>query len=106
VIVFDEDFVGMSLFPTESDAVLVVHADTVAASTAPLQAFEPIAGWNREVLQPRSDVEHLQLPSHDGSKHAWNVPGAPSVPFTEQVSGGLVGEALNHVAITYYTGNR
>jgi hypothetical protein len=105
VIVFDADFVGMSLFPTESEAVLLVHADAVATSPTPLQTFEPVARWNREVLESSRHVQHLQLALNDRPNVARHGAGEPAVPFAEEVCGRLVGEAVNHGAFTYYTGN-
>ena len=47
VIVFDADFVGMSLLPSERDAILVVDPKTVPSCLIALQRLESIAGRDR-----------------------------------------------------------
>jgi hypothetical protein len=96
VIVFDPDFVGMSLLPPKRHAIPVVHSKTVTAGLVPLQWFQPVARGNGEVFEPGSDVECFELPLDDPPDCAGNSPGGASVPFSEQVCGGLVAKRLDH----------
>jgi hypothetical protein len=65
VIVFDRNFVGMSVLPPEGDAILSVHPDAVAARLVALQQLEAIDGWNHEIITPGGGIEQFELPLDD-----------------------------------------
>ena len=62
VIVFDADFVGISVLPPKRDPILVVDSNAVPAGLVALQQFEPITGWDSEIVQPTRRVNQPQLP--------------------------------------------
>src|SRR5690242_2938035 len=73
VIVFDADFVGMLLLPTERDAILVVDPNAVPPGLVPLQRLQPIPGRNGQIVQPHGDIERFELPL----SHAPDLTGDP-----------------------------
>jgi hypothetical protein len=89
----------MSLLPPERDAVLIVNPHAVSSSLVALQPLKPITGRNREVVESGGDVDRLELPLGGSPDDAWNSPSRPSVPFSKEIRGGLVGKRLDH---TYY----
>ena len=74
VIIFDADFVGMALLPSERDAILIVDPNTVPSGVVPFQPLKPIAGRDGEILKPRRNVERLELPLRDSPDLAGNPP--------------------------------
>jgi hypothetical protein len=59
VIVFDANFMGMSLLPSERDAILIVDPNAVPSCLIALQRLESIAGRGREIFESGRDVERL-----------------------------------------------
>src|SRR5262245_21283643 len=74
VIVFDADFMSMSLFPSECDAILVVNPNAVSSRLIALQRFESITGRNREIFESCRDVKRFELPLRDAPDLAGNPP--------------------------------
>ena len=68
----------------------------VTIGLASPQPFESIAWRDEEILQPRRDVQHLQLAGHRRPDLSRHDPGWARIPLAEEVDGRLVGEALNH----------
>jgi hypothetical protein len=62
VIIFDADFMDMSLLPMKGYAVLVIDPNAVAAGLIASKAFQPVARRNRQIFQPCRDVQSLQFP--------------------------------------------
>jgi hypothetical protein len=50
VIVFDADFVRMSLLPEEGYSILIIDSDAVAPRLISFQPFQSVASRNREVF--------------------------------------------------------
>jgi hypothetical protein len=75
----------MAVLPPERHPVLIVDPNTVPSGLVSLQAFQPISGWNDEILQVGSCVDELELPLRASPELAWNTPGCPRVAFSEQV---------------------
>lgn len=48
MIIGDFDFVGVTIFPSEADAPLVVDSYAVLAVAVASKSFETVAGWNSE----------------------------------------------------------
>jgi hypothetical protein len=46
----------MSVLPPKCDPVLLVDSDAVPAGLVALQQFEPITGWDNEIVQPTRRV--------------------------------------------------
>jgi hypothetical protein len=57
VIVFDADFVGMSVLPPKGDAVLIIDPDAITTRLVTLQILQPVTGRNRQIVEARSGVE-------------------------------------------------
>ena len=95
VIVFDANFMGLSLLPSERDAILVVDPNAVRSCLIPLQRLESIAGRGREILESGRDVERLQLSLGDSPDFARDPPRRTRIAFPKQVSRSLVTERLN-----------
>src|SRR5512145_1327928 len=96
VIVFDRDFIGMSVLPPECHTILVVHANAEPAFQLALEDFQPIARWRVEVVHACGDVQHLQLSLHDPPDGFGNLPSGLRVALPKDVSRCLVRKRLNH----------
>jgi hypothetical protein len=68
MIVFDADFVGVSVLPSEHDPVLLVHPDAVACGLIALQPLKAVSRRSGEVIQPPGGVD-----PHEGSLHTYTV---------------------------------
>src|SRR5919198_1274124 len=62
VIVFDADFVRMSVLPSQSDPVLLIDADAVTPRLVAFQQLQAIPCGNSEILQPSGHVDEFKLP--------------------------------------------
>src|ERR1700738_1717410 len=96
VIVFDADFVGMSVLPSKRDAILLVHANTVTAGLIALQQLKTVAGRNDEIIEANGGVDQLQFPLDDSPQLTWDSPSGTSISFAEQIRRGLVSKRVNH----------
>ena len=61
MIVGDFHVVGIPLPPFEADTPLVVDANAVLACTIVREFLQAICGWNPEILQRDSPIQHAQL---------------------------------------------
>lgn len=68
MIVHEFNTIGTVMGPNETKAKLVVHSDRMLASPIPLQRLEAIAGWEPQVFQSVSGVEHRQFALNDPLK--------------------------------------
>lgn len=59
VIIFDADFVGMSLLPLEGNAILIVDANAMPAHLITFQGLQPIACWYLEIVDSCRHVNRL-----------------------------------------------
>jgi hypothetical protein len=84
-MVFDRNFVGMSVLPPEGDAVLSVHPDAVAARLVALQQLEAIAGWNHEIIKPGGGIEQFELPLDDSPQLTRHASGSTRVSLAKQI---------------------
>src|SRR5215213_6737328 len=103
VIVFDADFVGMSLLPSERDAILVVDLNAVTTGLIALQRLEPITGRDREIVESHRDVERLELSLRDSPNLVGNPPRRARISFAKQVRRSLVAKGLDHSAELHIT---
>jgi hypothetical protein len=93
VVVRDFDFVGITILPRETDAVLIVDADAVLASAVAFQALQPVPGRDRQIRQVPSPIDLIQLSPRDVPQ----VRGAGRASFLavdaiEYVLGSLISE--------------
>jgi len=96
VIVFDADFVGMSVPPPERHPVLIVNADAVAAGPITSQQSQTVTRRDCEILQTRRDVQHLELPPDDRPDCAGNPSGRARVALAKQIRRRFIAEGLDH----------
>jgi len=80
VVVHDLDIQHITLFPTETDAPLVIYADAVLSLSVAFQGFQPIAGRYPKVLYTDGAMKVKQLTS----RHALDVAKPPHIPIIEQ----------------------
>ena len=86
----------MASVESERDAILVIHADTVAASHRSLQRFEPVPRGNAKVMQRRRGLHVVQLATHGWPQRLW-YRSRPLRDFAvEDVFRCEVAERLNH----------
>ena len=55
------DAEGVRSLPTEADAPLLVDTDAVLSRAIALEHFQPVAGRNQQLFQPRRRVQQSQL---------------------------------------------
>jgi hypothetical protein len=65
VIIYNFHVLDSSLRPNETDAVFVIDADGMLASSVALQGFKPVAGRSAEIVECPCDVELLEFPQSD-----------------------------------------
>jgi hypothetical protein len=71
----------MSVLPPKRHSVLLIHPDAVAAGLVALQQFEPITGWDSEIVQPTRRVNQSQLPLDAAPQFAWDASSGARVTF-------------------------
>jgi hypothetical protein len=86
----------MSVLPPKRDPVLLVDPDAVPAGLVAFAQFEPITGWDSEIVQPTRRVNQSQLPLDAAPQFALDASSRAGVPFTKQIGCRLVIERLNH----------
>jgi hypothetical protein len=84
-MVFDADFVGMSVLPPKRDSVLFVHSNAVPTGLIALQQFETIPRRYDEIIQPTCRVNQLQSPLHHTPQLARYASRYPRLPLPKQV---------------------
>jgi hypothetical protein len=92
VIIFDADFVGMALLPSECDAILIIDPNAVPTGLVPFQQLKPIAGGDAEILEPGRDVERLEFALRHPPELTRNPSSGAPVALAKQVNGCLVPE--------------
>jgi hypothetical protein len=76
----------MSILPPKRDPILVVNSNAVPAGCVALQQFEPITGWDSEIVQPTRRVNQSQLPLDAAPQFARDASSRTRVPFTKKIS--------------------
>jgi hypothetical protein len=82
----------MSVLPPKRDPVLLVDPDAVPAGLVAFEQFEPITGWDSEIVQPTRRVNQSQLPLDAAPQFARDASSRAGVPFTKQIGCRLVSE--------------
>jgi len=75
----------------------------MTARLVTLQDLQTVTGRNHQIVKARSGVEQLELPLNDAPQLTRDSSSGARISFAKQVSSCVVGECLNHNAITYYT---
>ena len=93
MIIDDFNVMRVSACPAETDAPLVVDANTVLTGSITTQLLESVGWWNAEVKETGSSVEHDELPE----RNSLEVRRQPTDPLSlEEAFGIEVPEAANH----------
>jgi hypothetical protein len=93
VLVNDLNLVGIAIFPAETDAPLIVHANTVLTGAITPELLQSIARRNAEVLEPLGRIHCHKFAQH----RALEIRGvSPDGLASEQTLGIAIGEGLNH----------
>src|SRR2546428_1973609 len=92
VIIFDADFVGMALLPSERDAVLIIDPNAMPTAAVPFQQLEPIAGRDREILEPGRDIDRLEFALRHAPELTRNPSSGARIALAKQVNGRLIPE--------------
>src|SRR5690348_15691086 len=65
VVIDYSHFERIAILPLEANAPLIVDAHAVLPFAVAFQGFEPICGWNPQIVHGRGVVEHTQLATCD-----------------------------------------
>jgi hypothetical protein len=86
MIVYDLHLVRFAFNPSETDAILVVDANTVPAFPLTLENLQLVAGWDPQLLQRAYGVELIELsPGHAPQALGTGMPGVRCVSTIEHV---------------------
>ena len=85
MIVYDADFVLMSVLPPEGDPVLLIDADTVTPRLVALQQLQTISCWNGEILQPAGHVDQFEFPLHHPPQLPRNAASRTCASLAKQI---------------------
>jgi hypothetical protein len=61
VVIYDSNILRIDPCPSETNAPLIVDADTEPTSVFAFECFEAIVGWNPQVTQSSGNLELPQL---------------------------------------------
>ena len=96
MIVDDLDVVRVAVHPTEADAPLVVHPDTVQASTISAQFLKSITWGQPKILELHRRVDETELPEHHAPEVGREAADRLALP---EPFGVAISEAPNHAWI-------
>jgi hypothetical protein len=93
VVIHDLHVVWVFTLPSETDAVLRVHADAVLTDAVTLKGFQPVIGRQPQVAEFAGTVELRQLAQRDTFDLRRQAMIRPAFP---QPPGLATGESRNH----------
>jgi hypothetical protein len=93
MVVGDFQIVGISLFPAEADAPLLVDPDAVLAEAVTCQGFQPVCGRDSQIIQVDRLADHREFVQGTLLNWKWQAFGSLLVPY---FLGFLVRESLDH----------
>jgi hypothetical protein len=93
MVIDDFYFMGISIFPDETNAPLVVYADTVPPGSIPLEGFQSVGGWDPQVIQAFRLIESDQFSQGRALKIRRHFSGRVALP---NLFGLLRAERLYH----------
>ena len=96
MIVLTDHVVGISLFESEGDAILVVDPNTVRAHTVAHERLKPVPRWRTEIGERVGGVQHIELPLDDRPDVSRKPPCDATIPPVEHVFGSRITERSNH----------
>ena len=94
MVVDDFNGVRIAARPTETDAPLIVHANTVLPRAIAEQLFQMISGRQSEFVQAHRRIDEAEFPEHDAPQFRRKRPNRLALP---EALGIAIGEAANHV---------
>ena len=104
VVVGDFDFLCTMVLPTKTNAVLLVDPNAVLPGTISLQQFKSIARRNRQIGQPTSTVELIELAVHGRPQLPWaGRAGRSGVQTVEEVLRTSIGKRTDHITAPVIT---
>ena len=65
MIIFDADFVGMSVLPSKGDAILLVDPNAVPTGLIAFQPLQPVDRGDHQIVQAPSGVKQFQFSLDD-----------------------------------------
>ena len=66
---------GVALLPLKTNAPLIVNADTPLTCSGTTGFFQPIGGWNSQIIDGEGIVNHAQFPQGDLLNIKWQLAG-------------------------------
>ena len=92
VIVFDSDFIRITLLPPEGHAVLIIDANAVAANLIALESLQSIPGRDEQIVESSRHIEHFELPLRHTPNLTRNLSSGARVSLTKQIRGRIIPE--------------
>jgi hypothetical protein len=89
----------MSVFPPERDAIPIIDAHAVAARLMSLEQLETVAGGNRQIIDPRGDIKHFQLPLNQAPDLTRKSSSGSRISLAEQIRRRLIAKGLNQPSL-------
>ena len=93
MIINDLDLEGVAIFPSKTDAPLVINANAVLAGAIALEFLQPVARRDAKVLELLRSVNQAELPQHEAEELGGKAADALTL---EQPLRVAVGEAGDH----------
>jgi hypothetical protein len=94
MVIRDFHVVSIWSTPNEADSVLIVDSYAVLPLPVTVQLFQPISGWNLQVIQREGTIKHGQFaPGYAGWRPAPRPAGSPDFRRL------FVGETPDHLVI-------
>lgn len=59
------DFLRAVISPSEANAELIIDSDRMLPGTVALQGFQPISGWQFQIIELHRRMEHHELATGD-----------------------------------------
>jgi hypothetical protein len=89
----------MSIFPPERHPILIIDTHAVPARLISLEQLEPVAGRNRQIIDPPRGIKQFQLPLNDAPDLARMSSSGSRISLAEQIRGRLIAKGLNQPSL-------
>jgi hypothetical protein len=61
VVICNLYVLGAAIAPNETQAPLIVDTNAILTFAIPFQGFEPVSGWNAQIIKPACSVKDFQF---------------------------------------------
>jgi hypothetical protein len=95
VIIFDLNFMGVSILPFEDDTISIIDPNAVKSFEISLERLQPVVRRRQEIIESRRRVDHVEL-STNHFENGLVDPRMLGAHTVEKVFGGLVAERKDH----------